>query len=125
MKAILKDGSYADEETSEAVSSWLGKALIKCFADESERVRAKALKIFHDQVASHSDALLPMLPYAMPILEERLVKDEGCDRREKCEEVRLLLIDVRLLPFFLAAKPEADILLSRLRMALKDVSWRW
>lgn len=39
-----------------------------------------------------------MLPYAMPILEERLVKEEASERPESCEEVRLQLIDVRHLP---------------------------
>lgn len=95
MKAILKEHPSEDADASEALSSWLGKALIKCFADESERARTKAVKIFHDQVSRHTDVLLPMLPYVMPVLEERLVKEDGCDRRENCEEVRLQLIDVR------------------------------
>jgi hypothetical protein len=95
LKDILKVGIASNEEISAAVSSWLGKALIKCFADDSERARAHALNIFHDQMCSHPDALLPMLPYVMPVLEERLVKKEGCEVPEACEEVRLQLIDVR------------------------------
>lgn len=105
MKVILKEDSSEDADASEALSSWLGKALIKCFVDDSERARAKALQIFHDQVSGHTDVLLPMLPYVMPILEERLVKEEGCDRREPCEEVRQQLINVRPSHPFLAAIP--------------------
>jgi hypothetical protein len=96
---MISSESLSEAEQLEAASSWLGKALIRAFADVSERVRSMALELMHKQLTHHPDALLPVLPYAMPVLEERLYRDDNCKRAEPSEEVRLQLINVRMLPY--------------------------
>jgi hypothetical protein len=80
----------------DAMSSWLGKALIKCFADASERARTLAVKTFHEGLKTCPDAAMPMLPYLVPVLVERLCKvDVSKHWREPVEELRSLLFTVR------------------------------
>ena len=93
MQRVLEHGFLAPE-VCEALSSWLGKALVKCFADDSEAVRTGAINLFSKLIRVHSDAVLPMLPYVMPVLEERLQNQGKTGRMEQCEELRLSLIEV-------------------------------
>jgi hypothetical protein len=80
---------------SDAMSSWLGKALIKCFADASERARTIAVEAFHEGLKMCPDAAMPMLAYLVPVLVERLRK-VGVTKhwREPVEELRSLLFTV-------------------------------
>jgi hypothetical protein len=78
-----------------ALSSWLGKALIKCFADQSEQARIIAVSTFYSGLQRYPDAAMPMLPYLMPVLVERLQLDPVSKQwREPVEELRLQMFTV-------------------------------
>lgn len=81
-------------DVTDALSSWLGKALVKSIADTAQCIRTSAISMFRVLIEQHPDAILPMLPYAMPVLEGRLHVDENSNRQEQSEEIRLLLLQV-------------------------------
>lgn len=61
---------------AEVLTSKLGKSLLRRFDDSIESCREIAVTIFKHMLQAGPDATLPMLPYAMPVLEERLHLDE-------------------------------------------------
>lgn len=97
MQAEVCPGDHIPRDVlSEATGDFLGKALLKRFADSSESVRALAVKVFHHLITSCPDTVLPMLPYATPVLEERLQMHAHPKAPvEPSEEMRLSMIQVR------------------------------
>jgi hypothetical protein len=77
---------------SEILSSWYGKALLPRFADCSEAVREIAVSNFL-ACTKISDATLPLLPYIIPVLEER-VDSQNTGSKEASEDIRLRLVQV-------------------------------
>lgn len=65
-------------------------------ADSTEGIRTSAISMFSSLIQKYPDAVLPMLPYSMPVLEGRLYVDEYGNRQEQSEEIRLLLLKVCL-----------------------------
>lgn len=81
--------------TAEILSSWLGKALLKLFADPCERVRTLAVTLFGASIRQGPDAILELLPYITPVLEERLQAEERASvPAERSEEIRVKLLEV-------------------------------
>jgi hypothetical protein len=82
-----------DSDTmSEILSSWYGKALLPRFADSSEAVRELAVSSFLVCIRS-SNTALPLLPYIIPVLEER-IDSEKIGNKEASEDIRLKLMQV-------------------------------
>ncbi|MEW5306836.1 MAG: hypothetical protein WDW36_009274 [Sanguina aurantia] len=70
----------------------LGKALLRRLDDSSEAVRTAAAGMLDEMLQAAPDAVLALLPYAMPVLEERLRWGEVKKTpTEPSEEVRLQL----------------------------------
>lgn len=65
-------------------------------ADTVQSIRMTAVSMFRGLIQKHPDAVLPMLPYSIPVLEGRLYVDEHGDRQEQTEEIRLELLKVCL-----------------------------
>jgi hypothetical protein len=63
----------------------LGKAVLRCFEHRSEACRELAAATATALLRADPDATLALLPYAMPVLEERLHADEVC--AELCAEL--------------------------------------
>lgn len=80
---------------AEALAEWLGKPLLRVFADSAEAARAGAAGLFLQALRAGTDAVLPLLPYAVPVLEERLQGNACKVLTEPSEDVRLLLMQVR------------------------------
>ena len=53
---------------SELLSDYLGKPLLRLAADPVEAIRSEAIDIFLQCLRQGPDAILPLLPYAVPIL---------------------------------------------------------
>jgi hypothetical protein len=70
--AYVTAGSCPSAAAEEALSSGLGKALLRRFDDSSEVCRDHAACIFLHLMRQGETMTLQMLPYAMPVLEERL-----------------------------------------------------
>eukprot|EP00892_Ulva_mutabilis_P010543 jgi/Ulvmu1/7861/UM004_0092.1 len=92
IQKLIDDPHVPSNDMADAVSSWLGKALVKSMADSAQCIRMSAISMFRDLIKQHPDAILPMLPYAIPVLEGRLHADENGNRQEQSEEIRLLLL---------------------------------
>eukprot|EP00878_Enallax_costatus_P025137 GHUV01026862.1.p1 GENE.GHUV01026862.1~~GHUV01026862.1.p1 ORF type:complete len:260 (+),score=37.97 GHUV01026862.1:166-945(+) len=71
--------STAASAVAGALRSKLGKSLLRSFDDHSEACRQLAITVFKEALQASPDAALAMLPYAMPVLEERLHTDEVGD----------------------------------------------
>ncbi|WIA41829.1 hypothetical protein OEZ86_009159 [Tetradesmus obliquus] len=82
------------EDVAEALSCKLGKALLRRFEDKSEACREAAVSTFNAMLQAGADATLSLLPYAIPVLEERLFIQQGQGSAEPSEEVRLLLLQL-------------------------------
>ena len=91
MQVLVSD--YADTEMAAVLAAELGKPLLKLFADSAEAARAAAVQTWQTCLCSAPDAVLQLLPYAMPVLEERL---HCADVLEPSEELRLSLMQVGL-----------------------------
>ncbi|KAF8058324.1 Dnaaf5 [Scenedesmus sp. PABB004] len=100
-------GAEAAAASVAAASTQLGKALLRRFEDASEACREAAVAAFASLLAAAAgDGVLPLLPYAMPVLEERLHADEASGApAEPSEEIRLAL--ARLLGALIAAAGSA------------------
>lgn len=71
-------------EASALPTSKLGKALLRCFDARAEACRDMAVSCFTELLHMDPDATLGLLPYAMPVLGERLQCDEVSCRRKWC-----------------------------------------
>jgi len=91
---LLTSLALADGVLADATGDFLGKALLKRFADASERVRDLAMSLFLALLQRAPDATLPIMPYAMPVLEERLSREpeSAAAPREASEELRLVMM---------------------------------
>lgn len=94
MQKLLDCPHVPSDSISDAISTWLGKTLVKSMADTTESIRTSAVSLFRSLIQKYPDAVLPMLPYSMPALEGRLYVDEHGNRQEQSEEIRLLLVKV-------------------------------
>jgi hypothetical protein len=70
--------SASPEQAAHALTEGLGKALLLRFEDTSEACRELAVGCFQQLLVKGEDATLHLLPYAMPVLEERLQLQEVC-----------------------------------------------
>lgn len=71
----------------------LGKGLIKIICDDLESVREMGAALFLKVCHHNEDSMLALLPYTIPVLEERLIRKEGSlAPPEPCEEVRWKLV---------------------------------
>ena len=68
----MTSGPCPPAAAEEALGSGLGKALLRRFDDSSEVCRDYAASIFLHLLQQGEATTLQMLPYAMPVLEERL-----------------------------------------------------
>ena len=94
------------------MSSWLGKSLLKLFADPHERIRALSIDLFRSSIAKGQDAVLELLPYVMPVLEERLLRQQHSKGpAEASEELRRDLLLVRFSSASLATQLDIFALL--------------
>lgn len=81
---------------SDVLASWLGKALLKLFADPTEAVRRAAVRFFMTSIEQGPDSVLQLLPYIIPVLEERLQAEQSPSVPvERSEEMRLSMLQVR------------------------------
>lgn len=62
----------SQEQSESAMQSNLGKALLRKFDDKSEACRELAISCFMTVLSAAPDSNLQLLPYTMPVLEERL-----------------------------------------------------
>lgn len=66
--------------SSTSPAAKLGKALLRCFEHRSEACRDMSASCFMKLLQVDADSTLSMLPYAMPVLVERLQCDEVSSR---------------------------------------------
>jgi hypothetical protein len=82
---------------SDVLASWLGKTLLKLFADPTEAVRSAAVRFFLTSIEQGPDSVLQLLPYVIPVLEERLQAQQFPSvPAERSEEMRSSMLQVRL-----------------------------
>ena len=93
--AVTQPELLPPTDMASVLSDWLGKPLLRVLADTSEAARTAAAALFLQCLRTGEDAVLSLLPYAVPVLEERLQGPEGKALTEPCEEVRLVLMQVR------------------------------
>jgi hypothetical protein len=76
----------ADNETLEvALVGFLGKALLKALDDPAGRCREAAAAVFLEALAEAPDSIQPLLPYAFPVIGERLGLVGGSEARPLVE----------------------------------------
>ena len=76
----------ADNETLEAaLVGFLGKALLKALDDPAGRCREAAAAVLLEALAEAPDSIQPLLPYAFPIIGERLGLVGGSEARPLVE----------------------------------------
>lgn len=80
---------------ADVLASWYGKALLKRMTDVAEAVRTEAVAAYLTALRTGPDAMLPLLPYTIPVLEELLDREEH-GTREPSEDVRFALLQVRV-----------------------------
>jgi hypothetical protein len=86
----------------------LGKALLLRFEDTSEACRELAVGCFQQLLIKGEEATLHLLPYAMPVLEERLqlleVRGLACTATATCKDrsqVALVVNQCKFIPDWL------------------------
>lgn len=113
--------SHDEGIAADVLSSWYGKELLKRFADPAEAVRAAAIAAYLAAVQAGPNAVLPLLPYTIPVLEERLERHEQ-HVLEPSEDVRLALLRVRpLSPVCGACSRPGDLLYQVFVASVPDV----
>ncbi|KAG1672600.1 hypothetical protein FOA52_002080 [Chlamydomonas sp. UWO 241] len=97
-------GEVAETTLSDWLEGKLGKALLRKFDDVGEANRELAVSTLSGLLQAAPDSVLMLLPYAMPVLEERLAWEPGAGKtpKEGSEEVRLTLTRLLLLLLELA-----------------------
>ncbi len=72
MQNALLTEQASNQTVAEALQAQLGKGLLRRFDDASGAVRELAVSLFLHLLRKGDAAVLQLLPYAMPVLEERL-----------------------------------------------------
>jgi hypothetical protein len=77
-QASLVRDDVSPSEAADLLEDSLGKGLLRRLDDASEGVREKAAKLLLALLQKGPGAAMAMLPYAMPVIEERLQMKQVC-----------------------------------------------
>ncbi|KAK9812913.1 hypothetical protein WJX72_005730 [[Myrmecia] bisecta] len=90
---VLVEGQAPPYLVCQAAQQLLAKPVLCCFADPAETCREQAVHVVLGLIKREPQCAVCLLPYLMPVVEERLHSD-GQTFCEPSEDLRLLLIDL-------------------------------